>query len=583
MTNNGTFTHNGGILNLNSPQVVPGGNYFYLKLTGTSGEYKFSGNATINNNLVIGSGTTVNDSGKTITVLRDVTNDGTLKGSGKLKLTASSVYQTMSGNGVYGNIEVATATTSGIRFVNSSTITKLLQLTSGTVIVYTNTTLTVGSNSTSTGNITFASGTQILGSSSSSTSALQVLGNSSAPAITGFNFSSGGSLTINRPNGVTLGALCKVGATLTVTAGKLRMNGNNLFVGQSNSSNGFIVTSGTGKISNSSTTAGYMYVYGTSSSAAQITGLLIDSMYNVYVTYPLGVSIGNSFRVSGVLNISKGSLDLNGYTITLSSTASVSESKNNLIYGTTGFITTTRSYTSALSSNNIAGLGLVVTSNQSMGNTTIVRGHTLSQQNSQNSVRRYFTLQPSNYTGLVYNTIEFRYDSLECGTGLTTPSRHVIAKNTTAGATTGWTRVAGASRAPSLGGSYGYQWVVSKNVAGAATQVFTVFDSVSASLTPSVFTQPVATSNEVVEMSEVKVWPNPFNKDLNIGFDVNEDVTMTITMMDMSGKTVSSQVVKAQKGYNTLSFNNAELPAGMYLINMIQNNEVKTIRVVKTN
>ncbi|MBI3235187.1 MAG: hypothetical protein HYZ42_14325, partial [Bacteroidetes bacterium] len=554
MTNNGTFTHNGGVLNLNSPQVVPGGTYYYLKLTGTSGEYKFSDNATINNNFVIGIGTTVNDSGKTITVLRDITNDGIHKGNGKIKLTASSVYQTMSGSGVYGNMEVATGTTSGVRFVNNTTINNLLQLTSGTVIVYTNTTLTVGSNTTSTGNITFASGTQIVGSSSSSTSLLQILGNSSAPAITSFNFSSPGSLTINRPNGVILGALCKVGGTLTLTEGKLSMNGYNLSIGQSNSSNGFVTTFGTGKISNASNTAGYMYIYGTSSSAAQITGLFLDTMYNIYISYPLGVSLGSSFVVNSLLNMNKGGLDLNGYTITLSSAASVSEAKNNLIYGTTGYLTTTRNYTSALSSNNIAGLGLVVTSNQSMGSTTIVRGHALSQQNSQNSVRRYYTLQPSNYSGLVYNNIEFRYDSLECGTGLTTPSRHVIAKNTTAGATSGWSRIASDSKGITNNGTSGYQWVVSKNIAGAAAQVFTVFDSVSASLTPSVYIQP----NEVAETTEMNAWPNPFNKDLNITFVVYEDITTTINLLDISGKIVGSQVVKAQKGTNTISFNPIE-------------------------
>ena len=193
-------------------------------------------------------------------------------------------------------------------------------------------------------------------------------------------------------------------------------------------------------------------------------------------------------------------------------------------------------------------------------------------------------MQPSNYSGLVYNTIEFRYDSVECGTGLTTPANHVLAKNTAAGATSNWARVATSGRATSLGAPYGYQFVVAKNATGAASQVFSVFDSTVSALSSPVFVQqaaPVAT--DVTNINEVKVWPNPFNTDLNIGYNVESDVTITISMMDMNGRQLNTQLVKAQKGYNSLSINGSELPAGMYLINLIQNNEVKTFRVVKTN
>ncbi|MSQ79016.1 MAG: hypothetical protein EXR21_04970, partial [Flavobacteriaceae bacterium] len=78
----GTLVHNGGQLNLAQAQDIPGQAYYYLKLSG-AGSYRFTGNTSIANYLVIPNATTfVSDSGYTITCPGDVTNNGTIQSNG---------------------------------------------------------------------------------------------------------------------------------------------------------------------------------------------------------------------------------------------------------------------------------------------------------------------------------------------------------------------------------------------------------------------------------------------------------------------------------------------------------------------
>ncbi|MSQ78656.1 MAG: hypothetical protein EXR21_03125, partial [Flavobacteriaceae bacterium] len=78
----GTLLHNGGQLNLSKAQNIPGQAYHYLKLSGP-GSYRFTGNTSIANYLVIPNATTfVSDSGYTITCPGDVTNNGTIQSNG---------------------------------------------------------------------------------------------------------------------------------------------------------------------------------------------------------------------------------------------------------------------------------------------------------------------------------------------------------------------------------------------------------------------------------------------------------------------------------------------------------------------
>ena len=108
--------------------------------------------------------------------------------------------------------------------------------------------------------------------------------------------------------------------------------------------------------------------------------------------------------------------------------------------------------------------------------------------------------------------------------------------------------------------------------------MFTIGDT-TAGYAPSV----VSIANEV-DNSVQNAWPNPFSENLNILFASKEEGNATIRVTDMSGKTVKNLTVKVGQGNNTISISDMkELPAGAYMINIIGNDKVSTMRVVKSN
>jgi hypothetical protein len=137
------------------------------------------------------------------------------------------------------------------------------------------------------------------------------------------------------------------------------------------------------------------------------SNLTIDNYNNVKMT-------GN-ITVSGNLTMTNGLLDLNGYTITLGESATLSEIEqtnySSRIFGT-GSITTTRTLTSP-SSENVAGLGFVISSSANLGTTTIARGHTeLDGASSSKSILRWYNVSPALNTGL-NATVVFNYSMSE--------------------------------------------------------------------------------------------------------------------------------------------------------------------------
>ena len=99
---------------------------------------------------------------------------------------------------------------------------------------------------------------------------------------------------------------------------------------------------------------------------------------------------------------------LNGKTIDLLSTGSISgESNTDRIYGLTGSITTTRSI-SNVSSLDVAGLGLILTTTANMGITVFTRKHDENSDGTFTSILRNYLISPTNNSNLDA-TITFNY------------------------------------------------------------------------------------------------------------------------------------------------------------------------------
>ncbi|MBV6478413.1 MAG: hypothetical protein HGGPFJEG_01168 [Ignavibacteria bacterium] len=133
---------------------------------------------------------------------------------------------------------------------------------------------------------------------------------------------------------------------------------------------------------------------------------------NLIVNNPAGVSLDSNFSITGLLSILSGDLNLNGKTITLLDTARLHESYGNSITGNSGSIKTSR-YINRPDSLNIGGLGVILTSYDYLGLTTVIRSHNVHNVFSgRSSIRRNYAISPENNNSLNAKIL-FTYDESE--------------------------------------------------------------------------------------------------------------------------------------------------------------------------
>ena len=83
----------------------------------------------------------------------------------------------------------------------------------------------------------------------------------------------------------------------------------------------------------------------------------------------------------------------------------------------------------------------------------------------------------------------------------------------------------------------------------------------------------------VEESSDLKVWPNPANKQLNISFSGTNTYT-TLRVIDNSGKVVLQQSLTGN-GSNSKSISLQTLTSGIYYLQLVSEKQSKTIPFVK--
>jgi len=132
---------------------------------------------------------------------------------------------------------------------------------------------------------------------------------------------------------------------------------------------------------------------------------------NMVVDLSSAWPIGGSLYVSGNL-VLVSDLDLNGQSIGLGPGGHLVEDTGRL-HGATGTISATRSL-NAPSSENVAGLGALLTSASDLGSTVVTRGHSAvsGEADLQKSIYRYYEITPTNNSGLDA-TLRFSYHAAE--------------------------------------------------------------------------------------------------------------------------------------------------------------------------
>jgi hypothetical protein len=78
----------------------------------------------------------------------------------------------------------------------------------------------------------------------------------------------------------------------------------------------------------------------------------------------------------------------------------------------------------------------------------------------------------------------------------------------------------------------------------------------------------------------LNVYPNPFNNEATIAFDLKETTTATLNIYDVVGKNVySNNLGTVNPGVNFVDFDGSKLEAGMYIIKLTVNNQTVTKKI----
>ena len=141
--------------------------------------------------------------------------------------------------------------------------------------------------------------------------------------------------------------------------------------------------------------------------------------------------------VDGTLTCTTGDVDLNGNAIDLGTSGVLIETTGHTVKGTSGTITATRNLDMP-ASENVAGLGATITSSVDLQSTTVTRGHAVQSGAGNQSILRYYDINPTTNSGL-NATLTVAYDESELNS--LTESTLVLFRSTDGG--TSWTQEGG--------------------------------------------------------------------------------------------------------------------------------------------
>jgi len=84
-----------------------------------------------------------------------------------------------------------------------------------------------------------------------------------------------------------------------------------------------------------------------------------------------------------------------------------------------------------------------------------------------------------------------------------------------------------------------------------------------------------------MDESEIQLYPNPASTEASLSFKSDYDEQLTLSLMELSGKLISKEVLEAKEGYNIHSMDISLLPKGIYLVHLNGNgkNSIKKLIV----
>jgi len=345
-----------------------------------------------------------------------------------------------------------------------------------------------------------------------------------------------------------------------VVEGDLERKGNSRIAGAGN----FIVNADAGlKIGSphgiTTDTLGNIQVAGTRSfnsdaryeykgTSAQVTGNALPAeVKGLAVNNPEGLTINSNYTVKNELNIINGDLDLNGNTITLGENGKLNESAGNTVKGAGKLTITTNAGVPSLL--NIGGLGASITSAIDLGSTTVERYHSAAKGFDNEGILRYYKITPSVNANL-NAAIRLYYDESELN-GLNEVNLF-IAKSPD-GSDNSWIKVGGTVNPAE-------NYVEASGVSDLSFWTLTSSDN------PITSIKEISGENIPFVYSLYQNFPNPFNPETSIRFDIPESGIVNLSVYNLLGERVAVLVNEELKaGFYEHNFNMDDFSSGVYL------------------
>jgi hypothetical protein len=128
-------------------------------------------------------------------------------------------------------------------------------------------------------------------------------------------------------------------------------------------------------------------------------------------------------------------------------------------------------------------------------------------------------------------------------------------------------------------GSHSYQWKDSVNKQGYSFYRLKMVD-IDGTFK---YSPIVSVYNGKLTGDELRVSPNPFHNSFVIAARFRSPGRTTIRIIDGTGKIVATQIEQARPGSNSFTIDElGDIPAGIYYVEVIQNNEIRKTKLVKT-
>ena len=91
-----------------------------------------------------------------------------------------------------------------------------------------------------------------------------------------------------------------------------------------------------------------------------------------------------------------------------------------------------------------------------------------------------------------------------------------------------------------------------------------------------------AANEEEFFENDIQLYPNPTHGDLTVALSVEKNTMLALRLEDMSGRVVQQTQAEVMQGNNTITLKLAGLNQGIYILYILNNNElVKVNRITK--